>query len=102
MRSRLKLFIHFDEQGQVLSVAKVIAAGGAAPNPFMHVEQQELVLEMDATEEFEALHAHEIAEQYTVDVKSRKLRKQKPGRAEPPASEQKSPGKKPRRKSDRK
>jgi len=71
----MKLFIHFDEQGQVLSVAKVHAAGERTQNPFLHVERQELVLELDLTEEFHALDAHEIAEQYMVDVKLRQLTK---------------------------
>jgi hypothetical protein len=71
----MKLFIHFDERGQVLSVAKVHAAGGRTQNPFLHVGRQEQVLELELTEEFHALDAHEIAEQYAVDVKQRKLMK---------------------------
>lgn len=97
----MKLFIYFDENGQILSMVKVSGEEGALQNPFMHVEQQERVLEMDATEEFQALDAHEIAEQYTVDTKSRTLRKQKQAGTAPPEKKQKSAVKKTLRKSEK-
>jgi hypothetical protein len=70
----VKLFVHFNEDGQVISVAKVHGEEAVAQNPFLHTEQ-ERVLEIKATEELRALDAHEIAEQYVVDVKERRLRK---------------------------
>jgi len=96
----MKLFVHFDEEGRILSVARVHRTGDAPQNPYIHVERQEHVLEMDATEEFQALDAHEIAEQYKVDLKSKTLKKQK--QAGPTKREQPRKGaeKKPRRKSD--
>ena len=97
----MKLFVHFDEQGRIVSVAKVHAAEGPALNPFLHLEQQERVLEMNATEELQALDAHEIAEQYAVDLPDRKLRKMKPAAEVSPEKKQKSAVKKVRRKSDR-
>ncbi|HZD93956.1 MAG TPA: hypothetical protein VE133_06860 [Candidatus Sulfotelmatobacter sp.] len=96
----MKLFVHFDEQGRIISVAKVHVSGGAAQNPFLHLEQQDRVLEMNAPEELRAMDAHEIAEQYMVDLKDRTLRKLKQAGEAPP--EKKRAVKKVRRKSDRK
>jgi len=75
----MKLFVHFDEEGRILSVARVHRTAGAPQNPYIHVERQEHVLEMDATEEFQALDAHEIAEQYMVDLKKQRLQRKVQG-----------------------
>lgn len=75
----MKLFVHFDDEGRILSVARVHGTAGTPQNPYIHVEQQERVLEMDATEEFQALDAHEIAEQYMVDLKNERLQRKGQG-----------------------
>jgi hypothetical protein len=97
----MKLFMHFNEDGQVISVAKVHGEEGAAQNPFFHAEQ-ERVLEIKATEELRALDAHEIAEQYVVDVKNKRLKKRQSGNTASPETEEKATARKTRNKSDRK
>lgn len=94
----MRLFVHFDDKGQVLSAAKVHGTGGALENPFLHVERQDRVLEMAATEELQALDAHEIAEQYKVDMKRKTLRKRPQARPAKPETKHKTAVKKPHRK----
>lgn len=96
----MKLFVHFDEEGRILSVARVHRTADTLQNPYIHVEQHESVLEMDATGELQALDAHEIAEQYVVDLKSKTLKKQKQAGPAKPEEPRKGTAKKPRRKSD--
>lgn len=91
----MKLFVHHDEKGQVLSVAKVHAGTSPAQNPFVYVDSLEHVLEIEATKEVGALHAHEIAERYEVDMKKRNLRKK--GLREVPVASEKEVKKKSRK-----
>ncbi len=71
----MKLFIHFDKDGQILSVAKVHLMEHEGHHPFIHAEKSEQVIEVAATRELKDLDAHEIAEQYMIDITSRVLRK---------------------------
>lgn len=76
----MKLFIHFDKDGKILSVAKVHLIEHESHHPFVHAEKPDQVIEVAATRELKDLDAHEIAEQYLIDITSRVLRKkQGPG-----------------------
>jgi len=71
----MKFFIHFGEDGQILSVAKVHVMEHEGLNPFIHAEKPEQVIEAEATPELQDLDAHEIAEKYVIDTSTRALRR---------------------------
>jgi hypothetical protein len=77
----MKLFIHFDEDGQILSVAKVHAREDQQHHPFMHVANPDQVAEVELPPDMKDLNAHEIAGQYEVDPKSKRLKKKSTGKA---------------------
>lgn len=75
----MKLFIHFDDDGQILSVGKVHAMEHEGHNPFIHAEKPDRVIETEAPPELQDLDAHEIAEQCVVDTCEGVLRKKAAG-----------------------
>lgn len=70
----MRLFVHCDKDGGILSVAKVEDASPGL-HPFMHVGEPDRAVEVSHTPEVERLDAHEIVEQYEVDLRSNRLRK---------------------------
>jgi hypothetical protein len=70
----MKLFIHCDAKGDILSAVKVQEAG-AEYHPFAHVEESDHIVKTEINAELKALFAHEISEQYQVDLESRRLKK---------------------------
>jgi hypothetical protein len=73
----VRLFIHFNQQGNIVSVSKVEFMQPDLVHPHGGLMEGDDVIEIDPEEEHISLDAHEIAEQYSVDVKKRKLRKRR-------------------------
>ena len=71
----MELFVRFDRNGKILSVAKVQQMHESLTHPFGGLEEGDDVLRLEPTEELAALDAHEIAAQYSVDMERRTLRK---------------------------
>ncbi len=63
----MKLFIHCDAKGGILSAVKVLESS-AQYHPFAHVEESEHIVQTEMNAELKALFAHEISEQYQVDL----------------------------------
>lgn len=73
----MKLFIHFDEKGNIVSAIRVHEMNSAFDHPFAHSDESGRVIEAEVTKELNGLQAHEIVEQYCVDTSTRSLRKTK-------------------------
>jgi len=86
----MRLFIHFDEDGQILSVGKVHAMEHEEHNPFIHAEKPDRVIEVEAPPELQDLDAHEIAEQYVIDTAAGVLRKKKAAGAKKSAAKKRT------------
>jgi hypothetical protein len=72
----MRLFIHYDEKGNIVSVVKVHEMNSALPHPFAHQEESDCVIEVEVTPELIGLDAHEVAGQYFVDREGRLMKKQ--------------------------
>ena len=70
----MRLFIHFNRRGTIISVSKVEFMNPDLVHPHAGLAKGDEVIELDPEEEHLPLDAHEIAEQYSVDVKKRKLK----------------------------
>lgn len=73
----MRLFVHFDRKGTVLSASKVDVLADGLDHPHGALGDGEDVLEVHPTPEQAALDAHELMARYAVDVKQRKLQKRK-------------------------
>jgi hypothetical protein len=73
----VRLFVHFDRRGTIISVSKVEFMNPDLVHPHAGLTEGDEVIELDPEEEHLPLDAHEIAEHYTVDMKTRKLRKRR-------------------------
>lgn len=73
----MRLFIHFDKQGKIISASKVEIMHHGLEHPHGALNAGEDVIEMKLSGEMAALDAHEFAEKYTVDIKKRKLQKRR-------------------------
>ena len=73
----MRLFVHFDRSGRILSASKVEFMAEGIDHPHGALAKGEDVLELTPTAEQAALDAHELLARYTVDVKKRKLRKRR-------------------------
>ena len=71
----MRLFIHYNAAGDILSASKVEIMDESLVHPFGGTDNEESVLEVEPTDELKALDCHEICEQYTVDVKKGVLNK---------------------------
>lgn len=76
----MELFVRFDRHGKILSVGKVEQMHESLDHPHGGLAEGDSVLKIRPTAEQAALDAHEIAVQYSVDVKKRKLHKKRPPR----------------------
>jgi hypothetical protein len=74
---RMRLFVHFDRGGAILSVSKVEFMAPGLEHPHGALQEGDDVLELTPTAEQAALDVHELMERYSVDVKKRKLRKRR-------------------------
>jgi hypothetical protein len=77
----LRLFIRHKSSGEIDSVAWANVLPEGLEHPYVGLSEDEAVLEVASTAELEALAAHEIAERYTVDVKTGQLKSR--GAAQP-------------------
>jgi hypothetical protein len=77
MGQKMRLFVRFDGRGKIISVGKVEFMHPGMDHPHGAVNEGEDVIEVDPSPEHMALDAHELAEQYSVDVKKRKLHKRR-------------------------
>ena len=77
----MRLFIHYDEKGNIISASKTEGLAESLAHPYGHVGEDEAVLEVEPDETLEALDCHEIGEQYVVDVEQRRLKKKPPRRS---------------------
>lgn len=73
----VRLFVHFDRNGTILSVSKVAFMAPGLEHPHGALQDGEDVLELAPTAEQAALDVHEIMARYSIDVKKRKLRKRR-------------------------
>jgi hypothetical protein len=73
----MRLFIHFDAQGKIVSASKVEVMHPGLEHPHGALNEGDDVLEVEPTVEQAALTAHELGQKYTVDVKKRKLQKRR-------------------------
>jgi hypothetical protein len=74
---RMRLFVHFDRGGTILSVSKVEFMAPGLEHPHGALQEGDDVLEQTPTAEQAALDVHELMEHYSVDLKKRKLRKRR-------------------------
>jgi hypothetical protein len=73
----MRLFVHFDPNGTILSVSKVEFMASGLKHPPGALQEGEDVLELVPTAEQAALDVHELMARYSVDLKKRKLRKRR-------------------------
>jgi hypothetical protein len=72
----MRLFIHYDEKGRILSADKANVFHDSLADPG-GVAGSEKILEVEPTDELTALDCHEICEKYTVDTKKMVLKKKR-------------------------
>ena len=73
----MRVFVHFDRQGNIVSVSKVDWMHPDLAHPHGGLNQGDEVIEIDPEEKAISLDPHEIANQYSMDVKKYKLRKRR-------------------------
>jgi hypothetical protein len=73
----VRLFVHFNRRGTIISVSKVEFMNPDLVHPHAGLMEGDEVIELDLEDEHLPLDAHEIATQYLVDVKKRKLKKRR-------------------------
>lgn len=71
----MRLFIHHDSKGNIISVSKAEVMDASLEHPYAGLGPGESVLEVKPTSELEALDCHEICERHLVDLKKLKLKK---------------------------
>ncbi len=71
----MQLFVHYDKQGQIISVSKTDVLADSLAHPYGEVTEDGGVLEVEPTDELVALDCHEIGAQYVVDVARQRLKK---------------------------
>lgn len=74
----MRFFVHCDDDGKILSVTKVHTMHETLAHPYVHAEGEK-ILEIDADLAVSGLDAHEVVEQYAVDISTGTLRRH-PGR----------------------
>ena len=71
----MRLFIKSDDTGKIISTAKVDAMPDDIDQPYADLAEGEVVIEVPLTRKLKGLLCHEISEQYTMDIKQKKLKK---------------------------
>jgi hypothetical protein len=71
----MRLFIHYDEAGNIISASKASVLHESLEHPYGDVAENAGVLEVEPNAALDALDCHEIVEQYVVDVEQKKLKK---------------------------
>lgn len=73
----MRLFVCYNQSGFITSAIKVNVMADNLENPFGEIEDNEEVIEVKSTPDLEALESHEIAEQYSVDLSSKQIKRKK-------------------------
>ena len=76
----MELYIRFDQRGRIVSVSRMETMHESLEHPHGGLEEGESVIHVKPTPEQAKLAAHELAAQYSVDVKKGKLQKLRPPR----------------------
>jgi hypothetical protein len=71
----VRTFIHYDQNGEIVSVAKVEVMPEHLEHPFTLTEEAHGVLELDPEDPLAEKAGGELIGAYSVDVKSKRLRK---------------------------
>ncbi|MBL7189113.1 MAG: hypothetical protein ISS70_22530 [Phycisphaerae bacterium] len=71
----MRIFIHYNKDGRILSVARVDHLAENLEHPFMLTDDDESVLQLKPDDPAEKLASHQIHEGYKVDVKKKRLKK---------------------------
>ncbi len=79
----MRLFIHYDGKGSIVSATKSNLLDESLAHPYGLIGEDEGVLEVETDAELEALDCHEICERYKVDLKKKSLRKRPARRPRP-------------------
>lgn len=95
----MRLFVRCDQEGNITSTMKVSVMDETLEHPYGPVEEGHLVLEVKMPKGAEEIEPHDFSGLYRVDVKEKKLKKQKAAPANKPAKKgRKKIAKKSRRK----
>jgi hypothetical protein len=71
----MRVFVHYDKEGQILSVVQVERMADDLEHPFTLTEEAQGVLELETDDPTAKQACHEIQADYAVDVVKKKLRK---------------------------
>jgi hypothetical protein len=87
----MRLFIYYDSKGKIISAMKANFLADSLEHPYGQAGEKEGVLELKLSSELEALDCHEISEQYSVDVKTKELKRVATGETEKKSAAKKKP-----------
>ena len=73
----MRMFVKFDREGKIVSVCKAEVMAEDVEDPYGFVEERESVIEVEPTGELERESCLEIHEGYRVDVRKKKLVRQR-------------------------
>lgn len=73
----MRLFICYDQQGNITSAIKVNVMAEGLEHPFGYVPENETVLEVTPMPELETIASHEICDRFIVDIDSKKIHPKK-------------------------
>ena len=71
----MRIFIHYNKDGKILSVARVDHLAKNLEQPFVLADKNESVLQLKPDDPAAKLASHEIHDGYKVDVRKKKLTK---------------------------
>lgn len=69
----MRLFLHSDQEGNLLSAIKVTVMVEDLEHPYGDVGEDQRVVEIQPTAELEHLSCHEICDRYILDLKTEQL-----------------------------
>lgn len=69
----MRIFVKYNKAGDILSVTNVDNLPSDIDHPYGAMNEDELVMEVSASEEFLRLDVLQIHELYRIDVKKKKL-----------------------------
>jgi hypothetical protein len=69
----MRIFVHYDKQGQIISVVQIESLGEGLEHPFLLDEKSGGVLELKADDPAASLPLLEIHEGFVVNVDSKKI-----------------------------
>lgn len=69
----MRMFVKYDESGNILSICEVEVFPEILETPFGDLNEGEFVTEIEITPELEKLEYDEIIEDYKIDIKTKRL-----------------------------